>query len=78
MYIRRTNTRSRKSGDSYFTYRLVESVRVDKAVKQRTLLNLGRHFDLSVARYQARFELQPDRAPGRGVRAGDHAGHHRL
>ena len=46
MYIRRTNTRSRKSGDSYFTYRLVESVRVDKAVKQRTLLNLGRHFDL--------------------------------
>ena len=46
MYIRRTNTRSRKSGDSYFTYRLVESVRVGKAVKQRTLLNLGRHFDL--------------------------------
>ena len=46
MYIRRTNTRSRKSGDAYFTYRLVESARVGKAVKQRTLLNLGRHFDL--------------------------------
>ena len=52
MYIRRTNTRSRKSGDSYFTYRLVESVRVGKAVKQRTLLNLGskpiQHLDFAV------------------------------
>ena len=51
MYIRRTNTRSRKGGEAYFTYRLVESVRVDKSVKQRTLLNLGRHFDLPEAEW---------------------------
>ena len=33
MFIRRTNTRSRKSGDAYFTYRLVEAVRVANAVQ---------------------------------------------
>ncbi len=53
MYIRRTNTRSRKSGEAYFTYRLVESARVGKAVKQRTLLNLGRHFELPDAEWPA-------------------------
>jgi transposase len=46
MFIRRTNTRNRTSGEAYFTYRLVETLRVGKTVKQRTLLNLGRHFDL--------------------------------
>ena len=53
MFIRRTNTRSRKSGDAYFTYRLVEAVRVGNAVKQRTLLNLGTHFDLPQAEWPA-------------------------
>lgn len=43
MYIRRTNTTNRKR-KTYFTYRLVETERVDGKVKQRTLLNLGRHF----------------------------------
>jgi transposase len=46
MFIRRTNTRNRKTGEAYFTHRLVEAVRVGAAVKQRTLLNLGAHFDL--------------------------------
>ena len=46
MYIRRTTTRSNSDGQSYFSYRLVESVRVADKVKQRTLLNLGRHFDI--------------------------------
>ena len=45
MYIRRTTIKSRRSGEPYYTYRLVESVRVDGQVRQRTLLNLGRHFD---------------------------------
>jgi len=45
MFIRRTAIKSRKSGTgSYFTYRLVETERVDGKVKQHILLNLGRHF----------------------------------
>ncbi len=44
MYIRRTTIKSRRSGEPYYTYRLVESVRLNARVRQRTLLNLGRHF----------------------------------
>jgi transposase len=47
MYIRQTKTRSAKSGENYFTFRLVASVRVGSKVKQRTLLNLGSNFSLS-------------------------------
>jgi hypothetical protein len=46
MYIRRTTIKSRRSGEPYYTYRLVESVRTDQGVRQRTLVNLGRHFDV--------------------------------
>ena len=45
MFIRRTKTRSSKTGGSHFTHRLVEAVRVGASVKQKTLLNLGAHFD---------------------------------
>jgi len=44
MYIRRTTIKSRKSGEPYYTHRLVESVRTGKGVKQRTILNLGKDF----------------------------------
>jgi len=44
MYIRRTTIKSRKDGEPYYTYRLVESVRTAKGVSQRTLLNLGKNF----------------------------------
>ena len=44
MYIRRTTIKSRKNGEPYYTYRLVESVRTSKGVRQRTLLNLGTNF----------------------------------
>jgi len=44
MFIRRTQTRSSRSGESYFTFRLVRSERIGSKVRQRTLLNLGRHF----------------------------------
>jgi transposase len=44
MYIRRTTIKSRKNGEPYYTYRLVESVRTSKGVRQRTLLNLGSNF----------------------------------
>jgi len=46
MFIRRTQTRNRASGQPYTTYRLVHTARVGGAVKQSTLLNLGSHFDL--------------------------------
>jgi len=46
MYIRQTKTRSSKTGEDYYTFRLVASERVGTKVKQRTLLNLGRNFSL--------------------------------
>ena len=46
MFIRRTQTSSRKTGENYATFRLVEAVREGKSVKQRTILNLGAHFDV--------------------------------
>lgn len=46
MFIRCTTIKSNQSGEPYKTYRLVESERVHGKVKQRTLLNLGRHFDV--------------------------------
>ena len=46
MYIRRTVIKSRKDGGQYYTYRLVESRRTEKGVRQTTLLNLGVDFSL--------------------------------
>lgn len=46
MYIRRTKTKTLDGGDGYYTYRIVESVRIDDKVKQRTLLNLGKDFPI--------------------------------
>ena len=46
MFIRRTQTRNRTSGEPYTTHRLVQTARVGGTVKQATLLNLGSHFDL--------------------------------
>ena len=53
MFIRRTQTRSRTSGEPYATYRLVEACRVGGSVKQTTLLNLGSHFDLPQVEWPA-------------------------
>ena len=46
MFIRRARTRNKATGEAYFTHRLVASQRTGKQVRQLTLLNLGRHFDL--------------------------------
>ncbi|MGD9582609.1 MAG: IS1634 family transposase [Lysobacterales bacterium] len=51
MFVRRTQTRTRLSGEPYFTHRLVRTERVDGRVKQVTLLNLGRHFDVPPAQW---------------------------
>ena len=47
MYIRRTTTTGSKAKKPYYTYRLVETERVEGKVKQRTVLNLGRHFHVA-------------------------------
>jgi len=45
MFIRRTVSKNKNYDDEkYYTYRLVESYRVDGKVKQRVLLNLGADF----------------------------------
>lgn len=49
MFIRKTATRNKSTSESYFTHRLVASERVGQQVRQITLLNLGRHFDLPKA-----------------------------
>ncbi len=46
MFIRRTTIKSRESGEPYYTYRLVESVRSGAGVRQHTVLNLGRKFEV--------------------------------
>jgi hypothetical protein len=46
MFIRKTATRNKSAGESYVTFRLVTSERTAKQVRQITLLNLGRQFDL--------------------------------
>ena len=67
MFIRKTTTRTRSENDSYFTFRLVASERTGDQVRQITLLNLGRHFDLPqsdwprlCARIEALLAGQPD------------------
>ncbi|MCK7492952.1 MAG: IS1634 family transposase [Comamonadaceae bacterium] len=44
MYVRRTQTRSTATGETYFTYRLVRSERHGQKVRAVTVMNLGRHF----------------------------------
>ncbi len=46
MFIRKTTTRNESGNEPYFTFRLVASERTGNQVRQITLLNLGRHFDL--------------------------------
>lgn len=53
MYIRRTAIKSRQTGEPYYTYRLVESIREGGRVRQRTRLNPGRHFDVPRAQWGA-------------------------
>ena len=45
MFIRHTQTRG-TDGQTYYTHRLVHSERIGSKVRQRTLLNLGGHFEV--------------------------------
>ena len=51
VFIRRTQTRRTQDGKPYFSHRLVQSERVGNTVRQRTLLHLGRYFDISQAHW---------------------------
>jgi len=42
MFIKRIDKSCRKTGKSYYTYRLCESYRIDNKVRHRTILNLGK------------------------------------
>ena len=53
MFIRRTTIKSRAHGEPYVTHRLVESIRTEQGVRQRTLLNLGRHFEVPKEQWPA-------------------------
>ena len=51
MFVRRTQTRRTEDGKPYFSHRLVYAERLGSTVRQRTLLNLGRHFDMAQAHW---------------------------
>jgi len=46
MFIRKTKTGQAPSGEAYYTYRLVSSIRNGDKVRQKTVLNLGADFAL--------------------------------
>jgi len=66
MYIRRTSIKSRRTGEPYYTYRLVESVRTEHGVRQRTLANLGRHFEVPRAQWAALAQRIEQMVSGQG------------
>ena len=49
MFIRRTQTRRTADGKPNSSHRLVHTERLGHTVRQRTLLNLGHHFDIAQA-----------------------------
>jgi hypothetical protein len=53
MFIRCTTIKTSQSGETYKSFRLVESERVNGQVKQRTLINLGRFFEVPQAQWQS-------------------------
>lgn len=44
MFIRKVSHTDNKTGQSYFTYKLVESIRTERGPRQHTVLNLGTDF----------------------------------
>lgn len=73
MFIRRTQTRSTATGEPYTTYRLVRSDRVAGKVRQRTLLNLGRHFPVAQRHWPALCARIEQRLSGQAALLGDDA-----
>ena len=67
MFIRRTKTRTVGTQDHYFTFRLVKSVRIGDKVRQRTLVNLGAHFDLPPAQWPLLYQRLDDLLGGQST-----------
>jgi hypothetical protein len=53
MYIRRVRTPNKRTGESYFTHRLVRTERIGHKVRQVTLLNLGRYFSIAAKHWSS-------------------------
>ena len=51
MFIRQTKTGTASDGSDHITFRLVENRREGDRIRQRTLLNLGRHFAIGRAHW---------------------------
>jgi len=51
MFIRKTKIKNNLQGEPYYTYRMVETFRTGTGVKQRTLINLGKHFDIDATHW---------------------------
>jgi hypothetical protein len=71
MFIRHAKTRPTDGGEAYFTYRLVETRRVGRAVKQITLMNLGAHFTVPEAKWPAFVGRVQDTLHGQLTAVGD-------
>ena len=67
MFIRRTKTRTVGTQDHYYTFRLVRSVRIGDKVRQRTLVNLGAHFDLPPAQWPLLYQRLDDLLAGQST-----------
>ena len=73
MFVRRTRTRA-TGGAVYHTHRLVRSERDGDRVRQRTLLNLGRHFDVDRELWPLLCQRVEQILDGRGELFGDAPG----
>ena len=49
MFIRKKTHKNRKTGNQYFTFQLIESVRTERGPRQHILLNLGSDLSLSAS-----------------------------
>ena len=53
MFIRKANTRTSKSGTTYYTHRLCHNTRTGDSVRQEILLNLGTYFNVKQEYWQS-------------------------
>ena len=68
MYIRQSKQKHPLNGETYCTYRLVESFRsANGKVKQQTLLNLGRQFSVPHEQWKALTFRIEELARGQGA-----------
>jgi hypothetical protein len=52
MFIRKTTHTENKNGQTYYTYKLVESIRTARGPRQRPVLNLGKEFTLEKEKWK--------------------------